>query len=113
MASNRGRTGANWKTARAITIANNRLCYRCHKPVDRTLSGRHPLGPTAHHEPPMAAVGITNHADHFAIYGLDGLKLMHRRCNEEQSTRPTEESGHAQHHRSPTRAGDDYTSRHW
>ncbi len=91
MASNQGRTGADWNTARAITIANQHQCWICHKPVDKRLTGRHSLGPHVHHEPPMASVGITDHATWFAIYGLGGLKLVHQRCNLKQGAKPDDQ----------------------
>lgn len=53
------------------------VCHLCGKPVDRTLSGRHPKGPTADHLIPVAHGG-----------GDDphNVALAHSRCNIKRGT---------------------------
>jgi 5-methylcytosine-specific restriction endonuclease McrA len=47
-------------------------CHLCGKPVDMTLSGRHPQGPTADHLVPVSCGGGDE---------PHNVALAHRRCN--------------------------------
>ena len=60
-----------------IAQRDNHRCHICGKPVDMSLSGRHPQGPTADHLLPVAAGG-----------GDDpwNIALAHRRCNIKRGT---------------------------
>jgi 5-methylcytosine-specific restriction endonuclease McrA len=48
------------------------LCQLCGKPVDRSLSGRHPEGPTVDHILPISKGGQDT---------LENVQLAHHRCN--------------------------------
>ena len=48
-------------------------CCRCGKPVDKTLPGRHPWGPTYDHLVPRAKGG--------SVTDLANAGLAHNRCN--------------------------------
>ena len=50
------------------------VCIRCGYPVDMTLKGSHPDGPSADHEPPLAITGE-------ATPSLDGAGIAHLSCN--------------------------------
>lgn len=73
MASNRGRTGPDYDRVRAIVIARDDACHICRRPVDKTLPGTHPLGPTLDHVTPLDAGG--------SMLDLANCRLAHRRCN--------------------------------
>ena len=47
-------------------------CHLCRKPVDMSLSGRHPQGPTADHLVPVACGGGDD---------PQNIRLAHSRCN--------------------------------
>lgn len=47
-------------------------CHLCQRPVDPTLSGRHPMGPTRDHLIPVSAGGVD---------GPENVRLAHHRCN--------------------------------
>ena len=49
-------------------------CIRCGYPVDMTLPGSHPDGPTADHEPPLAETGEI-------APSLDQAGIAHLSCN--------------------------------
>lgn len=49
-------------------------CIRCGYPVDMTLPGNHPDGPSADHEPPLALTGELTPS-------LDGAGIAHLNCN--------------------------------
>lgn len=57
---------------RARVIAEETDCWICHKPVDKTLSGRDPYGPTADHVLPRHKGGTNDRTN---------LRLAHQRCN--------------------------------
>lgn len=59
---------------RLADIAERDLCtcHLCGKPVDMSLSGRHPLGPTADHLVPVSCGGGDE---------PHNVALAHRRCN--------------------------------
>lgn len=72
-----GRTGHEWRKRRQIVLDTYDTCWICGQLVDKTLSGRHPDGPTVDHLDPIA------YAD---IHGgdpldLERLRLAHLRCN--------------------------------
>lgn len=50
------------------------VCIRCGYPVDMTLPGSHPDGPTADHEPPLAETGEI-------APSLDAAGIAHLSCN--------------------------------
>ncbi len=50
------------------------VCIRCGYPVDMSLPGTHPDGPTADHEPPLAITGDLTP-------GMDGAGIAHLSCN--------------------------------
>lgn len=59
------------------------ICGICGKPVDKSLSGLDPMGPTVDHIIPVARGG--HPAD------LDNLQLAHRSCNRMKSDKLQEE----------------------
>lgn len=72
-----GRTGHRWRQARAHILATQDTCAWCGNPVDKTLSGRHPWGPSIDHTTPLSQGGDP----------LDptNLQLMHLRCNSQKN----------------------------
>lgn len=66
---------------RAQVIATHTTCYVCGKPVDRTLSGMHPNGPTLEHKQPVSQGGQTTPAN---------AALSHRHCNLSRGNHPIE-----------------------
>lgn len=46
-----GRKGHRYRTARQQVLDEESICVRCRKPVNKTLDGRHPDGPSADHWP--------------------------------------------------------------
>lgn len=56
------------------------VCQLCGEPVDRTLSGRHRMGPTLDHVAPRS---LTLWPDHSAA----NLRLAHRACNSARGNR--------------------------
>ena len=55
------------------------ICHLCSAPVDMSLSGRHPWGPTADHVVPVAHGGGDE---------PENIRLAHSRCNVKRRTRP-------------------------
>lgn len=55
------------------------VCHLCLAPVDMSLSGRHPWGPTADHVIPVAHGGGDE---------AENIRLAHSRCNIKRHTRP-------------------------
>ena len=70
-----------WQQARAKVIATQTHCGICGQPVDKTLSGRHPLGPTADHRTPLTRGG--------SLLDPTNLQLAHLRCNSAKKNRPS------------------------
>lgn len=60
------------QTRRALLERDGNACRRCGLPIDMTLSGLHPDGPTLGHIDPAARRGTDD---------LGNLGLEHRRCN--------------------------------
>lgn len=71
-----GRTGHRWRQARALVLATQDTCAWCHRPVDKTLSGKHPWGPSVDHGTPLSKGG--------AELDPTNLALMHLRCNSQK-----------------------------
>lgn len=71
---------AAWRRARAAVLARENVCYLCGKPVDKTLPGSSPAGPTVDHTMARAAGG--------SLYDLSNLHLAHQRCNSMKNSMP-------------------------
>lgn len=76
-----GRAGHAWRQARQWVIDNYDYCWWCLHPVDKTLSGRDPMGPSADHDPPLSRGGDP--------LDRSKLKLAHMRCNSQRGNRLT------------------------
>ena len=76
----RGRSGRPWRRLRAQVLAEETRCWLCGHPVDRTLPGAHPQGPTVDHIIPLSRGG--NPLDR------NNARLAHRRCNVTRGARP-------------------------
>lgn len=68
-----GRTGHAWREARAWVLENYTHCWLCLRPVNKTLSGRHRLGPSVDHVMPLSRGGDP--------LDREGLRLAHTGCN--------------------------------
>ena len=55
-----------------IAARDRHVCHLCGRPVDMSLSGKHPLGPTADHLVPVSCGGGDE---------PHNVALAHRRCN--------------------------------
>jgi 5-methylcytosine-specific restriction endonuclease McrA len=64
---------------RAAVIARDTHCWLCGEPVDKTLSGMHPMGPTMDHIVPLSQGGATS---------LGNCRLAHRAHNTARGTKP-------------------------
>ena len=63
-----------WRTLRASLIQLlPPVCWICHEPVDKTLSGRHRMGPTIDHIKPRSLGG--------SVYSPSNCALSHQKCN--------------------------------
>ena len=71
---NNGRTGTKWTNLRKRVIAEEDLCCRCGRPVNKTLPGTHPHGPTADH-----IIELDRWPD--GLLERSNLRLAHRLCN--------------------------------
>lgn len=80
MASNGGRCGPEYDALRQWVIAHYDTCYVCTKPVDKTLDGRHRLGPTLEHIEPISRGG--------SLLDKSNAALSHRRCNMKRGANP-------------------------
>ena len=70
MAHSYGRT---WHQTRAIVLATRpAICAYCGQPIDLTLPGTHPDGPTVDHLIPVSRGGTDTPSN---------LAPMHQRCN--------------------------------
>lgn len=85
MASNGGLSGKRWDEVRRFVIARDSACHLCGKPVDKTLSGRHPRGPQAHHLLPKKRYPAK-------MFDPSVIRLTHRDCNERAGDRMPEPS---------------------
>lgn len=65
--------GAAHRARRAYVLEHYDDCFRCGQPVDKTLSGRHPWGPTYDHAIPRVRGG--------SVDDLANARLSHNRCN--------------------------------
>ena len=72
-AARRFRSGRAWQRARAQVIEESEVCWICGDPVDRSLPGTHPEGPTVDHVRALARGG--------AQLDRANLRLAHLRCN--------------------------------
>ncbi len=88
MASNGGLSGKRWAELRQFVIARDTDCWLCNEPVDKTLSGRHPRGPQAHHVLPKKLYPNQ-------MFDPAFIRLTHRDCNERAGDRMPEPSIHA------------------
>lgn len=79
MAKHHGRRGRPWQRLRRQVLAEETVCHLCGRPVDVTLDGRHPLGPTVDH-----VIPLTERPD--LAHERTNLRLAHRRCNEAKGT---------------------------
>lgn len=79
MASNELSTAA-WRRARAAVLARESMCYLCGKPVDKSLPGSSPMGPTVDHTEARAAGG--------SLYDASNLHLAHQICNSKKGKQP-------------------------
>jgi 5-methylcytosine-specific restriction endonuclease McrA len=70
----------NYRQLRAHILATRPpICAWCGQPIDLTLSGNDPQGPSVDHILPRAQGG-TNHPTN--------LQPMHRRCNTQRGNQP-------------------------
>lgn len=68
-----GRTGGRWRDVSAAVIAAYDHCWVCGKLVDKSLSGRHPRGPSVDHVIELSMGG--------APLERGNLRLAHLGCN--------------------------------
>lgn len=66
------RTGSYYRDLRARVITEETHCGRCHRPVDKTISGRLPAGPTMGHKVAREDGGQLVRAN---------MQLEHLHCN--------------------------------
>ena len=71
---------AAWRRARAAVLARESVCYLCGRPVDKSLPGSSPSGPTVDHMEARAAGG--------SLYDPSNLHLAHQRCNSMKNSMP-------------------------
>lgn len=73
--------GRRWRVDRDRCIRDpaNTHCWLCRRPVDKTLPGTHPYGPTADHEVPLSLGGPELLRDGAVLH------LAHNRCNASRS----------------------------
>ena len=71
---------AAWRRARAAVLARENVCYLCGEPVDKTLPGSSPAGPTVDHTMARASGG--------SLYDLSNLHLAHQICNSRKGKQP-------------------------
>lgn len=75
------RSSSAYKTWRKEVLAKcEPVCIRCGYPVDMTLPGSHPDGPSADHEPPLAETGEI-------APSLDAAGIAHLSCNKSHGGR--------------------------
>lgn len=74
-----GRVSEAYLRSRARCIAEETECWLCRKPVNKRLSGRHPLGPTADHVIPISRGGPQ--------CDRTNMRLAHNRCNAARGNR--------------------------
>ncbi len=79
MARSPGRAGRPWLRIRQRVIASYDACSVCGLPVDKTLSGRHPLGPSVDH-----VVALVDGGPAREVFNL---RLVHTRCNSGKENR--------------------------
>lgn len=68
------------KARLAIAVMNNEPCALCHRPIDYTQNGNHPLGPTIDHTHPVIRGGNP-------YPPMEELQAAHRRCQSRQGAR--------------------------
>lgn len=68
-----GLSGRPYVRLRAWVMATYSDCYRCGGPVDKTLPGRHPWGPSLEHKVPRSKGGDP--------LSRDNAALSHLHCN--------------------------------
>lgn len=92
--------GRAWRRDRDRCVQDpaNVACWLCGRMVDKTLSGRHPDGPTADHEIPLMLGGPELVRDGAVLH------LAHNRCNARRSNRRAPQ---------PATAAPLHTSRRW
>lgn len=71
---------AAWRRARAAVLARESVCYLCGAPVDKSLPGSSPMGPTVDHMVARASGG--------SLYDPSNLHLTHQICNSRKSAMP-------------------------
>lgn len=79
VAARQARKTRAWQRARAHVVATQTVCWICGRPVDKTLPGRHPLGPSADHVHPLGRGG--------PLLDPANLRLAHLRCNSSKKDR--------------------------
>lgn len=79
MTDSGGIKGRAWQALRLRVIAEEDTCHLCHRPVDKTLSGRDPFGPTVDHRIPRSQGG--------PLLDRSNLALAHLRCNAAKKNR--------------------------
>ena len=67
-----------WRKARAAVLARESVCYLCGLPVDKSLPGSSPMGPTVDHTEARAAGG--------PLYDPSNLHLAHQICNSRKNS---------------------------
>ena len=76
-----------WQRLRAQVIAeSNGICGYCRRPVDRSLSGRHPDGPSVDHIVALVDGGM--------LLERANLMLVHVRCNSAKENRRRAQARH-------------------
>ena len=73
-------SSAAWRRAREAVLARESICYLCGRPVDKSLPGSSPMGPTVDHLEARANGG--------SLYDISNLHLAHQICNSRKSALP-------------------------
>ena len=68
----RDQSGGAYRNLRARVFREEDICCICGKPVDKSLPGAHPMGPTLEHTTPWSRGGTNTR---------DNVHLAHRSCN--------------------------------
>ncbi len=103
------RTSRRYRNQRAQWIPTQAglRCWLCDQPVDVTLPGTHPLGPTVEHRLPVreiqAAAATWDDAVAIAC-DINLWAIAHSRCQSQQGARVSNVTRHGKSERNPSRA---------
>lgn len=68
-----------WKRMRARVMARESVCYLCGRPVDKSLPGTSPMGPSVDHVEARSRGG--------SVFDEQNLHLVHKICNSMKGSR--------------------------